>query len=130
MDTFEVGNNQELALFTNAPVLDLEIPDFDEALDRAVLDAQDELAFSAMKTHIERARDNGDIERLFEMSMVIGAMACMHDHMREFSENFDMMKDGHNEHDGHDHGESSEKSKKSKKNDKKKKRTWFFASVG
>lgn len=98
--------NGGIDIFAEAPMLDIEIPDFDLALDRAVLDQHDELAFSALTTHLERAREQGDLTRLYEMSMVLGATACLHDHLQSFASSFDAMSENVTEgtHDDHDHG--------------------------
>lgn len=130
MDRTFSDTSESFAFFDNAPVLNLDIPDFDQALERAVLDENDDLAFKALTSHLEQAREVGDLERLYEMSMVLGATACMHDHMREFADGFDVMNE-HESHDGHSHDEGkhdNEKEKSKKKKDKKTKRQGWFSS--
>ena len=105
-------SEQTFDFFDTAPELDIELS-FDQALDRAVADETDVLAFSLLTTHLDRARERGDMTRLFEMSMVLGATACMHDHMQQFSNNYDMFSgqpdslnrlNASHDHDGHAHG--------------------------
>lgn len=73
-----------MAMFDNAPILDEEI-DFDAALTRAASDAMDIAAFAAISQSFERAKAAGDFAQIQQMAMVLGATACMHDHLQAFS---------------------------------------------
>jgi hypothetical protein len=58
---------------------------FDAALDRAAASELDIAASVAITKHFERAKAHGDLIRLQEMAMVLGAAACMHDHLQQLS---------------------------------------------
>jgi hypothetical protein len=82
---------------------------FDEGLLGVAL-LSDESAFSLVRESMEYMYSNGDFERVQRMAMEIGAMACMHDHMQEFSsqtsEKFgDILlgSNNHSDNDGHEH---------------------------
>lgn len=63
----------------------------DRLLEIAATQPDDVLALSAIRRVFNEVVARGDIEEAMQMSMTIGAMACMHSHMTEFSNSFDMM---------------------------------------
>lgn len=67
--------------FNQAQELDLG---FDVALDQAVTNWGDEAA-SALVAVFDKVRSEGDFDRLAQMAMVLGATACVHDHLQELS---------------------------------------------
>lgn len=60
---------------------------FDEAVDRVAADELDRQASAAIVLNFERAQQQGDFIRLQQMAMVLGAMACLHDHMQGLANN-------------------------------------------
>lgn len=99
-----IAEMQELHFdFEGIPDLDLG---FDAALEEAVSKELIEEATAILMPHFERAREAGDFDQIARMSMELGALACMHDHLQPVSnsltESF-MGKDSEEDHTGHDH---------------------------
>ena len=95
-------------LFENAEIVAVIEEEFDTALSRAVLG--DEEAFSVMSASMNFLQSSGEINRLQQMTIQLGAMACQHDHLQSFSQSKNELfsdsfqTDSHaDEHAGHDH---------------------------
>lgn len=108
---------------------------FNNGLEEVALLADDE-AFSIIRESMDYMYTSGEFERVQQMAMVLGAMACTHDHIQEFSmkaseqyaDAFGGSKhdDGHN-HAGHDNHEDDDEDDEDFKKKKNKKKTypWF-----
>ena len=124
----------------NTPTVDVDLElldqDFEVSVGRVANDEKDSLAFQSLVAHLDYAYENGQMDRLMQMQMTIGAMACNHDHMQEFATGlYDKYKDGIEadnglqgsiEHSGHEHDDDGigifgRKKKKDKKKKKSKK---------
>ena len=106
---------------------------FDDGLNRAIL--KDEEAFTIISQAMDYMRTSGEFDRVAQLAMTLGAMACMHDHMRDFANTAsghlgdifgnkaDLDENGHN----HDHGLDHDHEEDDDENDgkKKKKRYWW-----
>lgn len=63
-----------------------------------------EAFFDSMRTVFNDAEAMQDIQRLSEMAMTLGAMACLHPHMESFANEMgEKYGKKHSENDGHDH---------------------------
>ena len=96
-----------VSLFDDGPVIDLDL-DFTKFSERAALNSLDQEAFAGISATIERARDSGDLARVYQMAMTIGAMACLHDHMQGLASDINDSIFGKSDFDAVNHfGESS-----------------------
>lgn len=127
-------------LFEGVDIEAIEGIHFDEALDRVAANELDRQASAAIVFNFERAQRQGDFIQIQEMAIVLGAMACMHDHLQEFSRqltnsyvsDFTESLQASHDHDVHDHDEDDEEdglnSRRKKKKAKKNLFSLFFAS--
>lgn len=99
--------------FEDAPMVDDLL--FDEAIGRAASDALDTEAFTAITNSFQAAQERGDLGRIQRMAMLLGATACMHNHLQEFSESIttnylEQFEQGFQpgSHDRHNHGDEEE----------------------
>lgn len=93
---------------------------FEDLMAQAVAAPDDELAQAALLGHLQEVIDNGDTERIMAMGMIIGATACLHEHMETAASMFSEVLADHHDHghqDAHNHDakKTEEKKKKSKK---------------
>ena len=58
---------------------------FDDGVERAILN--DDEAFGIIVSTMEYMRISGELHNMAQMAMVLGAVACSHDHMQDFANN-------------------------------------------
>ena len=75
---------------------------FEELLKAAANQPENELVLTALRDHVIQAYESGRIDTAFQMARVIGAMACMHNHMEGVSNEIDQKLSGN---DGHGHND-------------------------
>lgn len=81
----DITNSPEIDLFAEGPVLEnTDLFDFNKNLEQAVI-IGDEVALAALHTSFSRAREAGEFDYMRQMSMVLGATACLHSHLQETS---------------------------------------------
>ncbi len=116
-------------LFEGGEVVATLEEEFGSALDRAVLG--DVEAFSVMSASMDFLQSSGEIQRLQQMTMQLGAMACMHDHLQEFSQQttsrFNEVLSSHADDDGHNH--SADKHNENEDDDEEQDPEYEFAWV-
>jgi hypothetical protein len=96
------------ATFESASVFVLD-QTFDTLVAQTVDNPSDTDAFNALQSHIIAAQEAGHIDQLMQLSMVLGAMACLgHDHLASLSNEIGARLAGHRHHEHDDDDEEDE----------------------
>lgn len=99
----------------------------EDLIAQAVAAPDDELAQTALLGHLREVIDNGDAERIMAMGMMIGATACLHEHMETAANMFSEVVARQNDEEAHhSQGRGTKKTAKKKKDSKNKSRSSFF----
>lgn len=83
---------------------------FEELTEQAIAKPSDEAIFDALRMHLIRVRESGQVEQLMQMSMVLGAMACLHPHLEDIANESSELSGlmGKRDEHGHDHDNHKE----------------------
>jgi len=81
---------------------------FDQLTAQAVANPADELAFDALRTHLAAVSESGQVRQVMEMSMVLGALACLHPHMEDLANEMGELYGGIEESECSSHGQPEE----------------------
>jgi hypothetical protein len=94
-------------MFEDTPAYVLD-QTFDALIAQTADNPSDTDAFDALQFHITAAQEAGHIDQLVQMSMVLGAMACLgHDHLAPLSNEIGTRLAGHSHH-GHEDDDDDE----------------------
>lgn len=83
LDMMEAGVEAQMSSHQYGSIQDA-VEAFDRGVNMAVMIADDS-AFSIIRSSMDYMQTNGEFARVQQMAMVLGATACMHDHMQGIS---------------------------------------------
>lgn len=100
---------------------------FEDLIAQAVAAPDDDFAQTALLSHVQEVIDRGDMERIMVMGMMIGATACLHEHMETAANMFSEVVARQNDEEAHrSQSRDTKKIAKKKKDSKNKPRSSFF----